>query len=113
MPALLMRMSSEPKVFSAVVHHVGDLGRLGHVGRRIKCPHAEILLDADAFLFDRRRVAKAIDRDIDAFSRESAGVARPMPDVEPVTRADLSFQHDDHQFMRLRDCALPGSGVAR
>ena len=61
MPALLTRMSSAPNSFSAVRDHGGDLGGLGHVGGRIARLDAELLLDAGALLFDRGRVAEAVD----------------------------------------------------
>ena len=73
MPALLTRTSSEPKVFSAVRDHVGDFGRLGHVGGRIARLDAEILLDAGAFLFDGGLVAEAIEHDVGAFLRRARG----------------------------------------
>ena len=57
MPALLTRMSTEPKVVLAERDHGGDLGRLGHVGRRIDRLDLEVGLDRGALLLDvgRRR----------------------------------------------------------
>ena len=55
--------------------HVGDLGRLGHVGGRIDRLDAEILLDAGALLLDRGLVAEAVDHHVGAVLGEGAGDA--------------------------------------
>ena len=57
--------------------HRGDLGRLGHVGRRIERLDAELLLDAGALLLDLGRSAEAVDHDVGAVLGERAGDAEP------------------------------------
>ena len=76
------------------LHHGGDLGRLGHVGRRIDRLDAEILLDAAALLFDRGVVAEAVDGDIGALLGERAGVSETDARGRTRHQRGLSFQHD-------------------
>ena len=73
MPALLTSTSREPNVLRRCTHHLGDLGRLGHVGGRIERLDAEFLLDAAALLFDRGLVAEAVDGDVGALGGEARG----------------------------------------
>jgi hypothetical protein len=88
MPALLTRMSTAAEILldaSAIIS--GDLGGLGHVGRRIRGASRRILFRfRRAMLLDRiRRIAESVDNDICARSPPScARIARPMPLVEPV-----------------------------
>ena len=50
--------------------HVGDLGRLGHVGRRIKRLNAKVLLNSGADFFDFGFIAKTVEHDVGAFARQ-------------------------------------------
>ena len=60
MPALLTRMSTLPKVFSARRTIAAISSRLGHVGRRIERLDAEFALDAGALRLDLGRIAEAV-----------------------------------------------------
>ena len=68
-----------------VGHHGLDLGRLAHVGAVVAGLHAERgdlrLRPVD--------IAEAVEHDVRALARQALAMPRPMPLVEPVTRAVL------------------------
>ena len=53
--------------------HLDDLGRLGHVGRRIERLDLAVALDAGADRLDLAPVAEAIEHDVGAFGGERPG----------------------------------------
>jgi len=57
--------------------HLGDLGGLRHVGRRVDRLHAEFLFDAGAFLLDLGGGAESVDQHIGAVLGEGAGNTQP------------------------------------
>ena len=50
--------------------HVRDLGRFGHISRRIECFDAKVLLSSGADFFDFSFVAKTVEHDVGAFARQ-------------------------------------------
>ena len=53
--------------------HRGDLGRLRHIGAVVERFDPEIFFDIGPLGLDRRRIAHAVNDDIDAFLGERAG----------------------------------------
>ena len=92
MPALLQRMSTAPNSFSAVGDHVGDLGGLLHVGRRIA--HLDAVGRLDPLRGSSRSPCRRRSRSGRCWRLRWARAAarpRPMPEVDPVTSAVLPF----------------------
>ena len=75
--------------------HRGDLGGLGHVGRRVERLDAEFLLDAGALLLDRGGVAEAVDHDVGAVLGERPGDAEADAGGRAGDDRGFSLEHDD------------------
>ncbi len=73
--------------------HVGDLGRLAHVGRRVDRLDGEILFDARPLGLDRGFLAEAVDHHIGAFPGERARDGEPDPGGRAGDDGGFSLQH--------------------
>src|SRR3712207_293342 len=76
MPALLTRMSTA-ELFGRLPDHPPDLGRLRHVGARVRHPDAVPLHEIPADLLDLAGVAEAVQHHVGAGAGQRVGDAEP------------------------------------